>query len=85
MGDVVVLVVAVFGRGNSGANARANAVAYRVQVASTDRFSPLLADIRILASVLIGLLGLAFLAHASPRSWPYVRWLAGSAVALVAG
>lgn len=41
----------------------------------------LLADIRILASVLIGLLGLAFLAHASPRSWPYVRWLAGSAVA----
>lgn len=37
-------------------------------------------DIRILSAILIGMLGVTFLAHASARSWPYVKWLAGSAV-----
>lgn len=35
-------------------------------------------DLRILTAVLIGTLGMTFLLNASPRSWPYVRWLAGS-------
>ncbi|MDO9438319.1 ATP-binding protein [Hydrogenophaga sp.] len=37
-------------------------------------------DIRILSAILIAMLGVTFLAHASVRSWPYVKWLAGSAV-----
>ncbi len=37
-------------------------------------------DIRILSAILIAMLGVTFLVHASPRSWPYVKWLAGSAV-----
>jgi signal transduction histidine kinase len=37
-------------------------------------------DIRILSAILIAMLGMTFLAHASARSWPYVKWLAGSAL-----
>jgi signal transduction histidine kinase len=37
-------------------------------------------DIRILSAILIAMLGMTFLAHASTRSWPYVKWLAGSAL-----
>ncbi|QHE88198.1 sensor histidine kinase [Hydrogenophaga sp. BPS33] len=37
-------------------------------------------DIRILSAILIAMLGATFLAYASARSWPYVKWLAGSAV-----
>lgn len=37
-------------------------------------------DIRILSAILIAMLGMTFLAHASDRSWPYVKWLAGSAL-----
>lgn len=39
-----------------------------------------LGDIRVLSSIIIGMLGITFMAHASPRSWPYVKWLAGSAL-----
>lgn len=41
----------------------------------------LLGDLRILTATLIATLGATFLVHASPRSWPYVGWLAGSALA----
>ncbi|WP_066268979.1 sensor histidine kinase [Hydrogenophaga palleronii] len=37
-------------------------------------------DTRILSAILIGMLGMTFLAHASSRSWPYVKWLAGAAL-----
>jgi len=37
-------------------------------------------DIRILSAILIAMLGMTFLMHASARSWPYVKWLAGSAL-----
>lgn len=37
-------------------------------------------DIRILSAILIAMLGWTFLVYASARSWPYVKWLAGSAV-----
>ena len=37
-------------------------------------------DIRILSAILIAMLGMTFLAHASARSWPYVKWMAGSAL-----
>jgi signal transduction histidine kinase len=36
-------------------------------------------DIRLMAGLLIVALGLAFLLNASRPSWPYARWLAGSA------
>lgn len=39
-----------------------------------------LSDMRILSSIMIGMLGTIFLSYASPRSWPYVKWLAGSAL-----
>ncbi|WP_310307577.1 ATP-binding protein [Hydrogenophaga laconesensis] len=37
-------------------------------------------DIRTLSTILIAMLGMTFLAYASPRSWSYVKWLAGSAL-----
>ena len=37
-------------------------------------------DIRILSAILIAMLGATFLLYASQRSWPYVKWLAGSAL-----
>lgn len=37
-------------------------------------------DIRILSAILIAMLGMTFLANSSARSWPYVKWLAGSAL-----
>ena len=42
----------------------------------------LLSDPRVLASLLLGMLGLTFLQHASTRPGNYVRWLAGSALAM---
>jgi hypothetical protein len=41
---------------------------------------PILSDLRVLTAVLVGLLGLTLLRGRNPRSWAYMRWLAGAAL-----
>ena len=40
----------------------------------------LFGDLRFMTGAMVALLGVIFIAYANRASWPYVRWLAGSAV-----